>query len=146
MNHFIRFKLLLIALFASLSASVASVAGADVVVVVSANSQISGLDANQISDIFLGRTSTLPNGGQVVPIDLMEGSSTRDEFYAKLTGNSAAKIKAHWSKIIFTGRGLPPKAVTTLALFPVARIFMPFRSSMDFTALPAGCSLPGPCA
>lgn len=108
MNHFIRFKLLLIALFASLSANVA---GADVVVVVSANSQITGLDANQISDIFLGRTSTLPNGGQVVPIDLMEGSSTRDEFYAKLTGNSAAKIKAHWSKIIFTGRGLPPKAV-----------------------------------
>ena len=46
-----------------------------------------------------------------MPIDLTEGTPARDEFYAKLTGKSAAQIKAHWSKIIFTGRGLPPKEV-----------------------------------
>jgi hypothetical protein len=105
---FIRFKVLLITLATSIGASAA---GADVVAVVSAKSQVMALNPNQISDIFLGKTNTFPNGGQAVPIDLTEGTPARDEFYANLTGKSAAQIKAHWSKIIFTGRGLPPKEV-----------------------------------
>ena len=109
MTHLSRFKVLFIALVTSLCASAS---GADVVVVVvSAKSQVMVLNPNQISDIFLGKTNTFPNGGQAVPIDLTEGTPARDEFYAKLTGKSAAQIKAHWSKIIFTGRGLPPKEV-----------------------------------
>ena len=103
--HFIRFKVLLIALATSLGAS------ADVAVVVSVSSPIKSLSPTQINDIFLGRTSTFPNGGSAVPLDLTEGTPTRDEFYAKLTGKSAAQIKAHWSKLIFTGRGLPPREV-----------------------------------
>lgn len=108
MIHFIRFKVLLIALATSMGVGAA---GADVVAVVSSTSPIKSLNANQISDIFLGKTSTFPSGGLAVPLDLTEGTPTRDEFYAKLTGKSAAQIKAHWSKIIFTGRGLPPKEI-----------------------------------
>lgn len=109
MTHLSRFKVLFIALVTSLCASAS---GADVVVVVvSAKSQVMVLNPNQISDIFLGKTNTFPNGRQALPIDLTEGTPARDEFYAKLTGKSAAQIKAHWSKIIFTGRGLPPKEV-----------------------------------
>ena len=108
MTHLIRFKVLLIALATSLCASAS---GTDLVVVVSAKSQITTLNPNQISDIFLGKTNTFPNGAQALPIDLTEGTPARDEFYARLTGKSAAQIKAHWSKIIFTGRGLPPKEV-----------------------------------
>jgi ABC-type phosphate transport system substrate-binding protein len=51
----------------------------------------------------------LPNGAKAVPIDLMEGSPTRDEFYAKFAAKSPAQCKAYWSKIIFTGRGQPPR-------------------------------------
>ncbi len=108
MTHLSRFKVLLIALATSLCASAS---GTDLVVVVSAKSQITTLNPNQISDIFLGKTNTFPNGAQALPIDLTEGTPARDEFYARLTGKSAAQIKAHWSKIIFTGRGLPPKEV-----------------------------------
>lgn len=104
----LRFRALLIALATSLGAGAAD---ADVVAVVSVNSLVMALNPSQISDIFLGRTNTFPNGGQAVPIDLAEGTPTRDEFYLKLAGKSAAQIKAHWSKIIFTGRGLPPKEV-----------------------------------
>ena len=35
----------------------------------------------------------------------------RDDFYNKVTGKSAAQMKAYWSKIIFTGKGQPPKEV-----------------------------------
>lgn len=82
---------------------------ADVVVVVAAASKVTTLSNQQIAAIFLGSNARLPNGEPAVPIDQVEGSSTRDEFYAKFTGKSAAQMKAHWSKIIFTCRGQPPK-------------------------------------
>jgi ABC-type phosphate transport system substrate-binding protein len=86
-------------------------ARADVVAVVSSKSAVTVLSKNQVVDIFLGKASRFPDGEQAVPIDQVEGSAARDEFYAKFTGKSAAQIKAHWSKIIFTGRGQPPKEV-----------------------------------
>ena len=86
-----------------------SAAVSDVVAVVSAKSSVMALSQQQIVDIFLGNTSLLPNGEKAIPIDQAEGSATRDEFYAKFAGKSAAQMKAHWSKIIFTGRGQPPK-------------------------------------
>jgi ABC-type phosphate transport system substrate-binding protein len=46
-----------------------------------------------------------------VPLDQAEGSATREEFYLKFTGKSPAQVKAFWSKVIFTGRGRPPRAL-----------------------------------
>jgi ABC-type phosphate transport system substrate-binding protein len=84
---------------------------ADLVAVVSVRSPVTALSKNQIVDIFMGKTALLPDGEQAVPIDQVEGSAARDEFYSRCAGKSAAQIKAHWSKIIFTGRGQPPKQV-----------------------------------
>lgn len=86
-------------------------ASPDVVAVVSARSTVAELSDNQIVDIFLGKQSRFPNGEQAVPIDQSEDSAAREEFYAKFAGKSAAQLKAHWAKIIFTGRGQPPVAV-----------------------------------
>ena len=36
----------------------------------------------------------------------------REKFYSQFTGKSPAQVKAHWTKIIFTGRGQPPRQVT----------------------------------
>jgi ABC-type phosphate transport system substrate-binding protein len=82
-----------------------------VVAIVSSKSTIKSLSKSQVSDLFLGKSSRFPDGVLAVPIDLAEGSSQRAEFYARLDGRSAAQMKAYWSKIIFTGRGLPPDAV-----------------------------------
>jgi ABC-type phosphate transport system substrate-binding protein len=80
------------------------------VAVVSAKSSVTTLSKNQLADIFLGKTTRFPDGSQVVPIDQSEGTLARDEFYAWIAGKSAAQMKAYWSRIIFTGRGQPPKA------------------------------------
>jgi ABC-type phosphate transport system substrate-binding protein len=84
---------------------------ADEVAVVSAKSTISTLSKSQVADIFLGKTTRFPDGSQAVPIDQSEGTLARDEFYARIAGKSAAQMKAYWSRIIFTGRGEPPKEV-----------------------------------
>jgi ABC-type phosphate transport system substrate-binding protein len=88
-------------------------AGADVVAVVSSKSTITALSANQVADIFFGRIRRFPNGALAVPVDLNDGSIERDRFYAKIAGQSPAQVKSYWSKIIFTGRGQPPRTVMT---------------------------------
>lgn len=84
---------------------------ADVVAVVSARSAVTNLNKNQVAEIFLGKTARFPDGSPAVPIDQVEASPVREKFYLQFTGKSAAQMKAHWSKIIFTGRGQPPQVV-----------------------------------
>ena len=73
----------------------------DIVVIV--NPASAPLSKEQIEDIYLARDSSW------TPIDQTAGSSIYTEFYKKATGRDAAQVKAIWSKILFTGRGVPPK-------------------------------------
>ncbi len=86
-------------------------AAGEVVAVVSAKSHIGPLSKSQVADIFLGRVNRFPDGGIAIPIDQREGSDARNLFYEDYAGKSPAQIKAFWSKIVFTGRGQPPKSV-----------------------------------
>lgn len=92
-------------------AAVVSVAQADVVVVVAPDSPLISLTRSQLSDIYLGRINRLPDGTPVVPVDQADISAAHSEFYEKYLGRTPAQIKAHWSKLIFTGRGQPPRTV-----------------------------------
>ncbi len=85
---------------------------AEVVVVVSANSPITSLSKGQVAKIFLGKSRRFPDGSRAVPLNQSEGNLERDAFYQLVSGKSPAQIKAHWSKLIFTGRGQPPKEAT----------------------------------
>lgn len=90
----------------------AGASAADVVAVVSSTSAVTTLSKAQLTDIFLGKVNRFPDGTLAIPIDQEEGSSARDEFYATFAGKSSAQIKSHWAKIIFTGRGQPPKVAS----------------------------------
>jgi ABC-type phosphate transport system substrate-binding protein len=100
----------IVAIGLAINLNAPAIAG-DVVAVVSSKSSVTTLSANQVADIFLGKSNRFPDGSPAVPIDQAEGSPARDAFYAKVTGKSPAQLKAHWSKIIFTGRGQPPREV-----------------------------------
>jgi ABC-type phosphate transport system substrate-binding protein len=67
------------------------------------NSAAAEIDKDQVADVYLGRSSGW------TPIDQVANSPIYVEFYQKATGRDIAQVKAIWSKIIFTGRGLPPK-------------------------------------
>jgi ABC-type phosphate transport system substrate-binding protein len=101
-----RFPILLLA---AMQCAAVQAAAAEVVVVVSENSPITRLSDNEIADAFLGKLTRLPGGTSVVPLDQSEGRAAREAFYMKFTGKSPAQLKAFWSKIIFTGRGRPPR-------------------------------------
>ena len=88
---------------------------AEIAVVVSATTSVSSLTEDQLADIYLGRSNRFPNGTPAVPCDLAEDSPLRETFYARVIGKTPAQIKAHWSKMIFTGRGEPPREVASSA-------------------------------
>lgn len=79
------------------------------VVVVGAQSPVPALTANQVSDIFLGKRVALPGGAELVPLDQPEAAPVRQDFYAKVAGRSPALMKSYWSKLLFTGKGQPPR-------------------------------------
>ena len=87
---------------------------ADVVVVVSAQSEVRQLQRIEVENIFLGKVHRFSGGADATPLDLEEGAIARDEFYLKLNGRTAAQVKAHWAKLIFTGRGHPPETASNL--------------------------------
>jgi ABC-type phosphate transport system substrate-binding protein len=108
-------QLIAAALIAAGALLATSTSFAETVVVVSSKSGATNLTADQVSEIFLGRLATLPGGGQAVPVDWPEGAPIREEFYTKVMGKTAAQLKAHWAKQIFTGKGQPPKEVADAA-------------------------------
>lgn len=84
-------------------------------VVVIAGKSVGDMSKDQVSDIFLGKSTTIPGGGTAVPVDQPESSPLRDEFYSKVTGKSASQAKSLWSKLAFTGKGTPPKEMGSSA-------------------------------
>ena len=63
----------------------------------------------QVEAIYLGRNTDLK------PVDLPAGTPARDAFYKKATDRDEAQVKAVWSRIIFTGKGQPPKEMADAA-------------------------------
>jgi ABC-type phosphate transport system substrate-binding protein len=97
-------------LTAILTATISARAGAaDLVVIVSAKSPVASLRADQVADIFLAQTGRFPDGQEAVALDQPAGTPLRDEFYSKVAAKSPALVKAYWTKMIFTGRGQPPR-------------------------------------
>jgi len=93
----------------------ASAAGAEMVVIVSARSPVVALTSEQVADIFLARTARLPSGEEVQALDLPVGHALRDEFYARVAGKSPTLMKAYWTRMVFTGRGQPPRELSSMS-------------------------------
>ncbi|WP_111413370.1 phosphate ABC transporter substrate-binding protein [Billgrantia lactosivorans] len=88
-----------------------SLALADAVVVVSAQSPVSTLTRSELADIYLGRTNRFHGGQPAMPVDQRENSPAYVAFYRNYLGQTPAQIKMHWSRLIFTGRGQPPRSL-----------------------------------
>jgi ABC-type phosphate transport system substrate-binding protein len=93
---------------ASLALATASV-HAEIVVVVNPKNPAASMTAEQVSALYLGSASTFPDGGAAALADQPEAAGIRGAFYQKATGRSAAQVKATWARIVFTGKGAPPK-------------------------------------
>jgi ABC-type phosphate transport system substrate-binding protein len=89
----------------SVLCSFAAAANAGIVVIVSAKSSATTMTAEEISSIFLGKSTTLKPVNNAAPV--------RSQFYSKVAGKDDAQVKAIWSKLVFTGKATPPKELAS---------------------------------
>ncbi|MEI6146877.1 MAG: phosphate ABC transporter substrate-binding protein [Methylococcales bacterium] len=86
-----------------------------IVIVVSATSPVSKLDKEQVANLFLGKSSSFPDGSAAMPIEQTDNTAAHEEFHKQVTEKSASQLKSYWSKMIFSGKGTAPKEVSSNA-------------------------------
>jgi hypothetical protein len=74
-----------------------------------ARSPVESLRHDQVAAIFLAQSPRFPNGALASALDQAVGSPERDQFYLRVAGKTPALLKVYWSKMVFTGRGQPPR-------------------------------------
>lgn len=90
-------------------------ASAGVAIIAHPSTGTSTLTVEQVSQIFMGRAKALPDGSLVTPVDLAEGAPARVQFVERVLGKNEQQLRSYWSRMIFTGKGQPPRSVATAA-------------------------------
>ncbi len=98
-------------LLAALLLAVSAPLCAEIAVIVHPSNTSAVTDAD-IKNFYLGRQKAFANGETAVLLSLSEGDNSRSEFNNKVLGKTDAQLKAFWSKVLFTGKGTPPKDVS----------------------------------
>jgi ABC-type phosphate transport system substrate-binding protein len=87
----------------------------DITVIANGNNDLGTLTRKQIADIYMGRTTCLPNGSVPLPLDYQGDSAVRTRFYQSITGKNMAQINAYWARLSFTGQANPPRRLADKA-------------------------------
>jgi len=82
---------------------------ADTVVIVGSDSGLNEISAKEAKSIFLGKSKKLPDGKAATPVEQPTESTNREAFNKKILKKNEQKLKAYWSKKVFSGKGKPPK-------------------------------------
>ena len=85
----------------------ATAAQAEVAVIVSAKSTATTMKADEIASIYLGKSNAMK------PVD--NATPVRAQFYSRVAGRDEGQVKAIWSKLVFTGKAMPPKELPSSA-------------------------------
>jgi ABC-type phosphate transport system substrate-binding protein len=69
------------------------------------------MDSDYIKRIFLGKLKGFPSSAQAIPLVLSVENSTHEVFINTFLNKSQTQYSAFWSRLVFTGKGTPPKPV-----------------------------------
>lgn len=83
---------------------------ADTLVVASSASSLAALSKSEVRQLYLGNASSA-GGAAIMVLDMPEGSAERQLFYSRVAGKNESQLKSYWARMIFTGKGTPPRQV-----------------------------------
>lgn len=86
-----------------------SAAFADGAVIVAKDSNFT-VTKDEVPRLFLGKLKEFGDGTVAIPVYAQDENPIHDEFNDKVLKKSAGKLKAYWSKLLFSGKGSPPEA------------------------------------
>jgi ABC-type phosphate transport system substrate-binding protein len=77
-------------------------------VVVNEVNPVSSLSREELSELFLKKKSSWPDGSLVLPVDQLEETGVREGFNRDVHRKRNTAIRAYWQQRIFSGRDVPP--------------------------------------
>lgn len=78
------------------------------VVIVGEASPLTTVSREQLSQIFLKKTRTLPGGREAMPVDIVGHAKARIAFSNVVHKRSLVAIQNFWNQQIFSGKEVPP--------------------------------------
>jgi ABC-type phosphate transport system substrate-binding protein len=101
--------MLVLLLTGFVSAGFVSIASAEVVVIVNPANPASSMTVAEVTKLFTGSKTSFSDGSKAELVT--NKGSVNSEFLSKVLGKTQAQLKATWSRIVFSGNGLEPKAL-----------------------------------
>lgn len=83
---------------------------ADMAIIAHPACPVDSASKDEIKNLYLGKAKHL-GGSKAVPVDQSKDSNVSEAFYESVVGKTASQVRAYWSKLVFTGKGRPPKQV-----------------------------------
>lgn len=77
-------------------------------IIVNQQNSVGSLTKKEVSNFFLKKTTKWENGTKVVPVDLVEGESIRDDFSKEIHGRSTGAVRSYWQQAVFSGTAVTP--------------------------------------
>jgi hypothetical protein len=66
-----------------------------------------------VQRIFLGKDKKFADGNESIAVNQSADTQIRQDFDEAVLGRSSSQVSAYWSKLVFTGKGIPPKEVSS---------------------------------
>jgi ABC-type phosphate transport system substrate-binding protein len=113
---------LLVALLVSPAPAPADTPELAVRVVVNSANPVTSIRRSDLSAIFMKRVQRWADGTEITAIEPPPTSPARAQFSRSIHGKSVAYVTRYWHRVIFSGRGVPPReARSDQALMEIVR-------------------------
>lgn len=76
--------------------------------VVHAANPVTALSRDNITQIFLRKTTSWPNGQPIAPVDQRSDAPSRQSFSMGVLRRKTHEVASYWNQMIFSGRAMPP--------------------------------------
>ena len=103
------FPLLIVMLALSWSAPAATQAPEKVSVGVNEGEAVMELSEEQVRDLFMGKKIVLPGNAKRVVLFDCPDKAVREAFYQRVARKTDVQMRAYWTRMQFTGEGVPPQ-------------------------------------
>jgi len=89
--------------------ALSSVSQAGIAIVVSPDNKTQAMSKEEVSRLFLKKNKNFKSGVKAEPLDQGKGNEVRKIFYKKVVNKEPGQLTSYWSRMVFTGKGMPPK-------------------------------------
>ncbi len=103
----------IIAIFAGLLFAFSNTASADVIIIINNNSPDNNLSKNDIKKIYSGHMTKWSNNDTII-LTVLPKAEFHKKFLREFVKKTPSQFNATWKKMVFTGKGRPPKSFKTI--------------------------------